>query len=423
MINKLLTNPYIKQSIITHKKHIHKHLEANILSTLKTGGNLIDSTEIVKDSFNQAKYSRLANSSYDYFNSGGDANAVEKGLSHTDFAHLGLKDFKVDKELSSTDNVVLYNKITGEGHVSFRGTTDDLKRTGQFLQDWNVNRKNMFNPKAAENSTRFSEAGALTDRVIAKYGKRFLTVSGHSQGGGISSLIAQEKDIRGFHFNPAVSAKQVSNNAKGLYAKNIEKQVIYKTHLDFASPLSFTKPIRQNFKVNLVGTRPGIDSSIVKTHSIDNFAAKGGLSVERNTMIASMKKSMGTALNVAAQGYFLEQDIKGDLKNEKQASYKGVDIGIDVLKNGVQLVGDDAIMGTALGLAPETLGLSVVAGIGASFVFNMGTDAVAAVSKKAVHSKAIKHISNSIKGGVVKEANVVSKDANKVVHFFKHLHW
>ena len=69
-------------------------------------------------------------------------------------------------------------------------------------------------------------------------------------------------------------------------------------------------------KVNLVGTRPGIDKSIVSTHSLDHFAGKGGLAVERNTMVASMKNSLGTGLNVAAQGYFLSEDIKGDLKNE-----------------------------------------------------------------------------------------------------------
>ena len=285
----------------------------------------------------------------------------------------------------------------------------------------------MFNPDAAENSKRFTEASEQTENVIAKYGKRFTTVSGHSQGGGISSLVAQEKDIRGYHFNPAISPKQVAENSKGIYAKNIEKQVIYKSHMDFASPLSYTKPIRKVFNVNLVGTQPGIDNSIVKTHSLDNFASKGGLNVERNTMVSSMKKGMGTGLSVAAQGYFLSQDIKGDLKNEKQDSYKGTDIGIDIAKNGAQLAGDDAIMAVSAGLAPETLGLSVVAGIRASFIFNMGTDAVASVSKKAVKSKPIKHVANAIKGATIDSVNTIAntteKAANDVAQFFTHIHW
>jgi hypothetical protein len=404
--------------------HINKHVKDNILGTLKSkAGNLLDSTEIVRDSLNQQKYSRLANASYDQFNSDGDASVVEKGLSDPEYSHLGIEDFKVDKELSSIDNVVLHNKVTGETHISFRGTTDDLKETDQFLSDWNTNRKIMFNPKAAENSTRFTEASAQTEKVIAKYGNRFTTVSGHSQGGGISSLIGQEKDLKGFHFNPAISPKQVSENSKGLDAKNIEKQVIYKSHMDFASPLSYTQPIRKNFSVNLVGTKPGIDNSIVKTHSLDNFAAKGGLNVERNTMVSSMKKSMGTGLSVAAQGYFLSQDIKQDLKTEKLDSYKGTDIGIDIAKNGAQLAGDDFIMGVGAAAAPETLGLSVVAGLGASFIYNMGTDAVAAVSKKAVKSKPIKHIANALKGATIDSANTIADDANDVAHWFKHIHW
>jgi len=169
-------------------------------------------------------------------------------------------------------------------------------------------------------------------------------------------LIGQQKDLKGFHFNPAISPKQVADNSKGLYAKNIEKQVLYKSHMDFASTLAYTKPIRKHFNVNLVGTQPGIDNSIVKTHSLNNFVSKGGLNVERNTMVSSMKKSMGTGLSVAAQGYFLSQDIKGDLKNEKLDSYKGAYIGIDIAKNGAQLAGDDAIMALGAGLAPETLG-------------------------------------------------------------------
>ena len=129
---------------------------------------------------------------------------------------------------------------------------------------------------------------------------------------------------------------------------------------------------------------------------------------------------------MAAQGYFLSQDIKGDLKNEKLDSYKGTDIGIDVAKNAAQLAGDDAITAVSAGLAPETLGLSVIAGLGASMAYNMGTDAVAAVSKKAVHSKEVRHVANAIKGGVIDSANSVAntakQDANIVSNWFTHIH-
>jgi glycine betaine/choline ABC-type transport system substrate-binding protein len=57
----------------------------------------------------------------------------------------------------------------------------------------------------------------------------------------------------------------------------------------------------------------------------------------------------------------------------------------------------------------------------------MGTDAVASVSKKTVHSKAIKHVANKLKDGVVNSANYVANtskdDANDVAQWFKHIHW
>jgi hypothetical protein len=96
-------------------------------------------------------------------------------------------------------------------------------------------------------------------------------------------------------------------------------------------------------------------------------------------MVSSMKKGLGTGSSVGAQGISLSQDIKGDLKHKKLNYYEVADIGIYVGKNAVQLVGDeDATMGISADIAPETLGLPVVAGIGASFIFNKGTDAVAA---------------------------------------------
>ena len=108
-------------------------------------------------------------------------------------------------------------------------------------------------------------------------------------------------------------------------------------------------------------------------------------------------------------------------------SYKGTDIGIDVVKNGVQLAGDDAIMVAGASLAPETLGLSVVAGIGASFIFNMGTDAVASVSKKAVHSKGVRHVANKLANTAEDAANTLAytakDDANIVSNWFTHIHW
>jgi hypothetical protein len=58
-LNNYLKNPNDEQA----ENRIHSHLVNNILSVLKKEENLIEKTHIVSDTFNQAKYSRLANAS------------------------------------------------------------------------------------------------------------------------------------------------------------------------------------------------------------------------------------------------------------------------------------------------------------------------------------------------------------------------
>ena len=59
----------------------HRHAHDFLRSGLKAGANqLIDETEVVTESVAQHKYSQLANASYTYYNSKGDAAAVHKGL-------------------------------------------------------------------------------------------------------------------------------------------------------------------------------------------------------------------------------------------------------------------------------------------------------------------------------------------------------
>ena len=113
----------------------HHHANDYFKSVLKTGANqLIDETEVVTESLAQHKYSQLANASYTYYNSKGDVNAVHDGL---DVPYIeDLSGFKVDESLSTRDNLVLHNEITGETHVAYRGTTDKI--SGQFFKDWKV---------------------------------------------------------------------------------------------------------------------------------------------------------------------------------------------------------------------------------------------------------------------------------------------
>jgi len=164
----------------------------------------------------------------------------------------------LDKELSTLDDAVLHNKLTGETVISFRGTTSNIKETKAFLKDWEVNSKIMFNPKSAENTRRMKNAFSNTENVISKYGKDNVKVVGHSQGGYVSSSVAQKLDLEGHHYNPAISVRQINQNKKGMFFKNTTEQNIYKTHTDFASPLAYDRHIQKNFNVNTVNYNPEI---------------------------------------------------------------------------------------------------------------------------------------------------------------------
>ena len=144
----------------------------------------IDGTEIIEDNLSMHKYSRLANSSYDYFNSKGKIDAVHEGLQNSKYDYIDdLKGFAVDEELSTIDNLVLYNSKTGETNVSYRGTTDNPMRTKSFLRDWRINGQ-IAGGKS--NAVRVKQAQKQLNKVVKKYGKSELSLSGHSQGGHVS---------------------------------------------------------------------------------------------------------------------------------------------------------------------------------------------------------------------------------------------
>ena len=360
---------------------------------------MLEGVESTTEEVAQHKYSRLAQSSYDYFNSKGDADLVNKNLKNPKYSHINdLSGFELDKELSTLDDAVLHNATTGETVISFRGTTSNIKETKAFLKDWEVNSKIMFNPKSAENTRRLKNAISNTENVIGKYGKDNLKVAGHSQGGFVSSSVAQKMDIEGFHYNPAISVRQINQNRKGIFFKNTSQQSIYKTHTDFASPLAYDRNIRKNFRVKAVNYNPEITerSPFVSTHSLEQFTpaveeelGKGMVRCERNTIVSTFKNSLGPAINVGAQAYSASKDFKQDLKEGGGVAVETTKIGLDASKNAEEFVVDNAIMDAGIALAPETMGLSVLAAGAATVIHNLAVDSIVNVTKKGVSK--IKH--------------------------------
>ncbi|CAL6320058.1 unnamed protein product [Bathycoccus prasinos] len=372
------------------KKDIHHNF-----SQVSNLASMLEGVESTTESVAQHKYSRLAQSSYDYFNSKGNADLVNKNLKNPKYSHINdLNGFELDKELSTLDDAVLHNKLTGETVISFRGTTSNIKETKAFLKDWEVNSKIMFNPKSAENTRRMKNAFSNTENVISKYGKDNLKVVGHSQGGYVSSSVAQKLDLEGHHYNPAISVRQINQNKKGMFFKNTAEQNIYKTHTDFASPLAYDRHIQKNFNVKTVNYNPEITerSPFVSTHSLEQFTptveeelGKGMVRCERSTLVSSFKNSLGPAVNVGAQAYSAGKDFQQDIKEGGGVAVETAKIGLDAAKNAEEYVVDNMIMDAGIAAAPETFGLSLLVAGAATVLHNLAVDSIVNVAKKGVN--------------------------------------
>ena len=347
--------------------HIGERLESDINKKHKDA-----------ESIDQHKYARLANASYDNFN----GKSVHDNLRKSQYDYIGdLKDFEMDDELSTKDDLVLHNAKTGETVISYRGTTDDpVGKPKNFVQDW------LVNGQIAGGSTHTSRAKTAekqADQVIQKYGKQNLVVTGHSQGGGISYHIATKYDLEGHHYNPAINHSNVAQAGK--YANNKNAQNIYKTHLDFASPLAYSKHLKKsNTTVRTVGTIKGMDSP-VSTHSIDQFSptpltvhADGTVSVKRQTAKQSIKNGIKHTVTYHPVGKAvvsvtdqLPSLVHKTVDLEASASKMTTHLGVNVALGEEQAIVDEMIVDASLALAPETMGLSMVAGAGAVFLHHV----------------------------------------------------
>lgn len=365
-----------------------------IKTQVKSSANkALDATEETVESITQHKYARLAQASYDYFQSKGDPDAVIAGLKDPEYSYIeDLSGFEMDNELSTIDNLVLHNPQTGETVVSYRGSTIDIKgEPGSVLRDWKTNAQ-IAGGKT--NTQRVREAEAQFDRVVSKYGKENLATVGHSQGGHISFEMGQKFDVPSYSYNPAVNGTQVERAVAGE-----AEHMIYKTPLDFASPHAYRD--MPGVKTNVVKNLKGKDS-VIDTHSLDQFAPKveevvgeDAVKVVRRTMAGSVVKGVGHALNVAAYGYTVGSKIAEDVKEGD----KPLMIAADVLTESEKFIIDGEILGVAVGLAGATGGVSLLVGAAAVYIHD--------------------HIADQAEDFAVKEANVLAKEVKSVAETSK----
>jgi hypothetical protein len=374
--------------------------ESLIKGIKKTGSLAFEKTTEVTEDISMHKYSRLSNASYDYFNSNGDTKAVETGLSDSKYSYIeDLSGFKVDTELSTLDDLVLFNPKTGETHVSYRGTTDKpLGKSAEFINDWKTNIKIAG---GNNNTVRVQEAQTQMEKVIAKYGKGSITLSGHSQGGNISIEMGLRNGIEGHSFNPATNMGQIERLAEN------GKQIIYKTPLDFASGFAHHPKARPFTKIvnNIVNM-----DSVLDTHSIDQFAPKvnsiekGMVKVTRRGLVSSIGKGLGHAVNGAAIGYQAYNDVTRDFEGKGTIAEKTLNTTVDIATDTENFLFTNAIIDTSLALAPETLGLSLVVGYGIH----------------VIHDEIVNEAGSELKSGLVYAGNEIAKGQKTVTKSVKH---
>ena len=315
----------------------------------------------------------VSNSSYDLYEGKDPINGLKKAgiTEYTPVEHLN----------SNKDNLVLESAKSKEVHVSFRGSME--------TKDWTqvnsrILSKTVFGD--VKNTNRYVQTEQQLKRAMeyAK-GKGYkVTTSGHSGGGHLSYSLSQKYDIEGHHYQPGITMRQVRDNVERTYAGNKSTQNIYKTHFDLPSLRvpQFHKTFKNSPDTNVhyVGTKPSLDNSLVKTHSVEHFTTNA--SGIRNTPASSMIKSMSLLTGVGLQGAFTYQDIKKDQKTRNKVTNST----IDVAKNATQLAGGLAI-GAAF--APEL----VVPAMLTTAMFNYG----------------VEHMAHEVKTTGVEDANVLKR--------------
>jgi len=317
--------------------------------------------EKVIENTDMHKYSRLANASYTYHATKGSHAKVAEELRVERYNYIqDLKDFKVDKKLSSLDDIVLHNSLTGETVVSYRGTA-----TGY---DWWRNLRIAFGFNSGQDSRRFKRAEEVANRTMTKYGRSNLSFVGHSQGGGVSSVMGQKFNIDSHNFNPAISFKQIAEN-RSMYKlrgfmSNFTRQAThtnYCTDTDFVSINKFSPSIQRTMKVVHVSSVPGVDKDITQVHGLgENFAPPveqqldGKVLVTRNRKAVSIARGVAGVVQAGVIAIDYTLDVTEDVKTGSVLE-KTKKVGIDTVKQGVDLKAGNALFDAALPEAGATL--------------------------------------------------------------------
>ena len=167
--------------------------------------------------------------------------------------------FQILRQYSTPDVLSVKDKSGGNVFVIIRGT-DKHNKTGNRIRDLVQDYAILKGEK--ENVTRKFEIEKLVKRLIKRFGKDKIILSGHSLGSYIGTEIANELNLKGIMFNIASSPADTDTR------KN-DKITHYTTNNPLRGvidPLSITSSLRDDYKTKIVSVKKGKG-----VHDLDNF--------------------------------------------------------------------------------------------------------------------------------------------------------
>ena len=185
--------------------------------------------------------------------------------------------FKIDKELSNTESLVLSNP-EGDVKVAYRGTK------WNNLGDVKTNLKIITGTE--EGGTQYNQAMEQINKIKTKYGKLPGELVGFSKGSALGMNMGEKFGIDTTNFNPFLGRKLINDVGNS-------KNTIIRTATDLPSIGIGLKNSNPNYDIQVIDAIKGSPDPR-KAHSIDNFIDSANVQLTDHELSKAFKK-LGTA--------------------------------------------------------------------------------------------------------------------------------